>query len=111
MYSQRTRTVTRRVLHSATHTRNTLDKARTLVLDLSPQRLNLEEAATLAFNSREVRSRYNPKRDLLMLEFDDPQGKLAYMKRLPQWLWNRGCVVWEFSPAQLEAWRIEASGG
>lgn len=106
----RTRTVTRRTLSSAVRSPNRLEKAKTLVLDLSSQRLTFEEAATVAFSCRTVRSRYNTKRDFLMLEFDDQREKLAYLKQLPQWLWNRGSVVWEFSPAQLELWRTEAAG-
>lgn len=108
---QTTRALTRQTLRSAVHSRNGLEKSKTLVLDLSSQRLSLEEAATVAFSCRTMRSRYNAKRDLLMLEFDNQREKLAYLKQLPQWLWNRGSVVWEFSPAQLELWRTEAAGG
>lgn len=108
---QATRALTRQTLRRTGRARNELDKSKTLVLDLSSQRLSLEEAATVAFSCRSVRSRYNPKRNLLMLEFDNQREKLAYLKRLPQWLWNRGSVVWEFSPAQLELWRVEAAGG
>lgn len=100
----------RRALAKAVQQRNTMEKARTLVLDLSPSRISLEEAATVAFNARNMRSRYNKKRDLLLLEFDTPQEKLKYMKRLPQWLWNRQSVVWEFAPAELELWRMESLG-
>ncbi len=100
----------RRVLARAVQQRNTMEKARTLVVDLSPARISLEEAATVAFHARNIRSRYNKKRDLLMLEFDTPQAKLAYMKRLPQWLWNQHCVVWEYAPAELELWRMESLG-
>lgn len=108
MHTFRSRALTRRtVIPSA---RNTLEKSKTLIFDLSPQRLSLEEAATVAFNCRSLHSRYNAKRDLLMLEFDSQREKLAYLKQLPQWLWNRGSVVWEFSPAQLELWRTEAAG-
>jgi hypothetical protein len=105
-----TKNAVRRTLGAALRSRNVLDKNKTLVLDLSPSRLTLEEAATLAFNSRELRSRYNAHRDLLILEFSAPREKLAYMKRLPQWLWNRGIVRWDASEAQLELWRLEAAG-
>lgn len=110
MHTFRTRTLSRQTLSSTLNSRNRLEKARTLVLDLSSQRLTLEEAATVAFSCRAMPSRYNAKRDLLLLEFNDQREKLAYLKQLPQWLWNRGAVIWEFSPMQLELWRTEAAG-
>lgn len=109
MHTFRSRALTRRTLVRSVFPHNALEKSRTLILDLSPQRLSLEEAATVAFNCRTLCTRYNAKRDLLMLEFDSHREKLAYLKRLPQWLWNRGCVVFEFSSAQLELWRTEAA--
>ena len=87
-----------------------IDKAKTLVLDLSRSRMTLEEAATIAFNARDLTSSYNRKRDLLIIEFDTPREKLNFMKRLPQWAWNRGAVVWEISSEELDQWTFESMG-
>lgn len=100
----------RRVLTKAVQQRNVLEKSRTLVLNLSPSNIDIDEAATIAFNARTIRSRYNKKRDLLMLEFDSPREKLRYLKQLPRWLWNRNCVVFDYPAAQLELWRLESLG-
>lgn len=100
----------RRVLTKAVQRRNVMEKSRTLILNLSPTHIDIDEAATIAFNARTIRSRYNKKRDLLMLEFDTPQDKLRYLKRLPQSLWNRNCVVFDYPATQLELWRLESLG-
>lgn len=81
------------------------DKARMLALDLSD--LSLEEVAKITRHVGNVHSRYNEKRNLLILEFDSQQKKVDYMKHLPQWLWNHGAVLWESSDEQLEHWIYE----
>ncbi len=86
------------------------DKSKFLVIDLSRSKITLEEAATLAFNARDIQSRYNKERDLLIFEFETAQEKLSYMKRLPQWVWNRGCVILEYSNDDLEQWVLETVG-
>lgn len=103
-----TRTVTRRNVGSALQRRDAVEKTKSIVIDLSSSRVSLEEAASVAFHARQIRSRFNRRRSLLLLEFDTPQEKLSYLKKLPQWLWNRGCIVWEYQPAELALWRVEA---
>jgi hypothetical protein len=100
----------RRTLRKHVHHDALMDKSRTLVLDLSRARVTMEEAATLAFNSRDLESSYNRRRDLLILEFNSPREKLKYMKRLPQWCWNRGCILWDCSNEELDQWAFEAMG-
>lgn len=103
-----TRMPARRLPGSTIPRRDNADKSKSIVLDLSSPRISLEEAATIAFHSRSIRSRFNRRRSLLILEFDTPREKLSYLKKLPQWLWNRGCIVWEFQPTELALWRVEA---
>jgi hypothetical protein len=82
------------------------DKSKMLALDLTD--LSLEEVAKVTQHAgANVYSRYNEKRNLLILEFEDQQKKVDYMKHLPQWLWNRGGVLWECSNEQLEHWIYE----
>jgi hypothetical protein len=90
----------------------TISKNRTkvLVLDISKSKLSLEEAAKLAFSTRDMPLSYNKKRDLLILEFETPHDKIRYMKRLPQWLWNKGCVIWEYTDTELQQWMLESMG-
>ena len=76
-----------------------------LALNLSD--LSLGEIAKITHHVGNARSRYNEKRNLLILEFDSQQKKVDYMKQLPQWLWNRGAVLWECSNEQLEDWIYE----
>jgi hypothetical protein len=102
------RSVVRRSLSHCVVDRDAAEKAKVIVLDFSPSRITLEEAASLAFHSRNIRSRYNKRRNFLILEFETAREKLAYLKKLPQWLWNRGCVVWEYRRPELDLWRLEA---
>lgn len=81
------------------------DKSKMLALNLSD--LSLEEVAKITERVGNVHSRYNEKRNVLILEFEDQQKKVDYMKHLPQWLWNRGGVLWECSAEQLEDWIYE----
>jgi hypothetical protein len=81
------------------------DKSRMLALNLSD--LSLEDIAKITEHVGNVNSRYNEKRNLLILEFQDQQKKVDYMKHLPQWLWNRGAVLWECTSEQLENWIYE----
>lgn len=104
------KTLARRNLSRHIAGRDPLEKTRVIVLDLSPSRMSLEEAASLAFHSRHIRSRFNKRRSYLMLEFDTAREKLTYLKQLPQWLWNQGCVVWEYTQPELELWRLESMG-
>ena len=83
------------------------DKSRMLVLDLSLSKLSLDELDKVTQESLDAHTRFNEKRDLLILEFEDQHKKVDYMKRLPQWIWNRGCVLWECTDAQLEKWIYE----
>jgi hypothetical protein len=76
-----------------------------LALNLSD--LSLEEVAKITERVGNVHSRYNEKRNVLILEFEDQQKKVDYMKHLPQWLWNRGSVLWECTTEQLEDWIYE----
>ncbi|NOY72088.1 MAG: hypothetical protein GXP14_06885 [Gammaproteobacteria bacterium] len=85
-----------------------LTKSTTIVLNLSRSKVTLEEAATIAFNARRYDVRYNCKRDLLMIEFESTKDKLRYMKKIPQWLWNRGCVLWDCSAKSLDKWVFES---
>ena len=89
-----------------THSTSSLaDKSRMLAINLSD--LSLEEVAKITQRLGNVHSRYNEKRNLLILEFEDQEKKVDYMKQLPQWLWNRGGVLWECSNEQLENWIYE----
>jgi hypothetical protein len=81
------------------------DKSKMLALNLSD--LSLEEIAKITQHVGNVHSRYNEKRNVLILEFENQQKKVDYMKHLPQWLWNRGAVLWECSSEQLENWIYE----
>ena len=81
------------------------DKSRMLALNLTD--LSLEEVAKITQYIGNANSRYNEKRNLLILEFDDQNKKVDYLKRLPQWLWNRNAVLWETSNEQLEEWIYE----
>ena len=81
------------------------DKSKMLALSLSD--LTLEEIAKITQHVGNVHSRYNEKRNVLILEFENQQKKVDYMKHLPQWLWNRGSVLWECSSEQLENWIYE----
>lgn len=81
------------------------DKSRMLALDLTD--LSLDEVAKITHHINDAHSRYNENRCILILEFDSQQKKVDYMKRLPQWLWNRGGVLWECSNEQLETWIYE----
>ena len=87
------------------YTSSLADKSKMLALNLSE--LSLEEVAKITERVGNVHSRYNEKRNLLILEFEDQQKKVDYMKHLPQWLWNRGSVLWECSTEQLEDWIYE----
>lgn len=87
---------------------NATDRSRILILNLSPSRVNESEADALFLSSLDHFFRYNKKRDLLFLEFSDAKQKLRYMKNLPPAFWNRGCVVWEYSPNQLSQWLDES---
>jgi hypothetical protein len=82
------------------------DKSIMLALNLSG--LSLGEVAKITQHIGNARSRYNEKRNLLILEFDDQHRKVDYMKHLPQWLWNCGAVLWECSDEQMEEWLYEA---
>ena len=82
------------------------DKSKMLAINLSE--LTLGEVATITQHIGNARSRYNEKRNILILEFDHQHIKVNYMKQLPQWLWNRGAVLWECSNEQLEAWIYES---
>jgi hypothetical protein len=77
------------------------------MLALNLADLSLDEIAKITQHVGNVNSRYNEKRNLLILEFEDQHKKVDYMKQLPQWLWNRGAVLWECSSDQLENWIYE----
>lgn len=76
-----------------------------LALNLSD--LSLEEVAKVIRQLGSAQSRFNEKRNLLILEFDHQHKKVDYMKQLPQRLWNCGAVLWECSNEQLEDWIYE----
>ena len=101
----KTRTTNKPVKNRPAHTSSLADKSRMLALNLSD--LTLEEVAKITQRLGNVHSRYNEKRNELILEFEDQQKKVDYMKHLPQWLWNRGSVLWECSNEQLENWIYE----
>ncbi|WP_455206174.1 hypothetical protein [Kaarinaea lacus] len=84
-----------------------VDKTKILAIDLSLSKLSLAEVAKLVSLLQQFRSRFNKKRNLLLLEFSDPQQKVIALKLLPQWAWNRGAVLWETSNHDLQEWVSE----
>lgn len=106
----KSKTATRRAINRGVLSSQGLDKSRYVVLKFAPSLLSLEEAAMLSFQFRDIESRYNKKRHLLILQFDSPAEKLQFVKRLPQWLWNRGCVQFDFTAPQLNQWLVETIG-
>jgi len=102
--------VLRRVLAKSISTGSSPDKSKILILDMTSPKVSIEEIATLSFHSRHIRSRFHKQNNWLMFEFDTTQDKLRYMKKLPLWLWTRGCVIWECSQSQHDVWHQEASG-
>ena len=95
----------RKTRHRFQSTSRLADKSRMLALNLAD--LSLDEIAKITQHVGNVNSRYNEKRNLLILEFQDQHKKVEYMKHLPQWVWNRGAVLWECSSDQLENWIYE----
>ena len=95
----------RKTRHRFQSTSRLADKSRMLALNLAD--LSLDEIAKITQHVGNVNSRYNEKRNLLILEFQDQHKKVYYMKHLPQWVWNRGAVLWECSSHQLENWIYE----
>ncbi|MGD8591594.1 MAG: hypothetical protein PVF82_02105 [Gammaproteobacteria bacterium] len=95
----------RKTRHRFQSTSRLADKSRMLALNLAD--LSLDEIAKITQHVGNVNSRYNEKRNLLILEFQDQHKKVDYMKHLPQWVWNRGAVLWECSSDQLENWIYE----
>lgn len=81
------------------------DRSKMLALNLSD--LSLGEVAKITQHIGNAHTRYNEKRNVLIVEFEHQHQKVDYMKHLPQWLWNRGAVLWECSNDQLEEWIYE----